>query len=815
MAVNLFFHFPQPGPRFGRENITYLIYFKCRIQVASDLQEVVQRQQQELDTRRPKSATASAGSEPAVDVNRQGDRSVPSSNIAQLKDLVKLVRAGLQTSLDTKDTKGMNAPIHSTDRLRMAHTTTTASTTNNVKQLKEEIAQLRSQLQQVQSSTARNEKTGGNETPVKSDASEADRLRAALLNAEMDVQRTNSEAKTLRLRLQEAEDMVQSLEQKLVGAQTEVQEAVRRAEQAESRAKMVEKDKEDALKLATDATEEAGRLHAACCAKDTKILAAQRLAERASTEQAAAEAKAASAEAAVAMERSNRASKETEVVRAHAEIQSLKAALEDSHKKARMDASSYAAQLDALHEQLAHAQHDARTARQELQAMAARVHSMEEAHSLSQKTIQSVQERLREKVEEAEAAIGRAEAAEKEAEELKTLQQDVETALGTVETKDLEIAALKEVLDRVSYAAQSKDAQLQQLMGQRDMLTHEIEALQRQIHDVQAAAADECRKWELELCRFKRAVEQGRELSVGPPIKLEIKVVDKNEEMQKALTRLHEAEMKAVRDQLEQLLAEEKKEHRQAVGALEEAHMAALRSARAAAVLPLQEEIERLEKQVTTVDSQYQDAQKRIRAVESELLAVQDQAAKFNAAMGKLEMRCAMYKEDLEGSRLEIKALEDRIRLLETEKAAVESELQTVQRDLQLAQDEIETLLTARLEDLRVSEEVGSKIEHQDTAIGEEDENPSSEEYRREADSVYPLQSNYLHEHDAYGNGNDAINSGGDAEAYADDNVSVYNERIHQFAPKSRTSPLKKLANFLRGKKHNQERGYSPTRLEW
>lgn len=788
--------------------------------MATDLQEVVQRQQQELDARRPGSATASAvrparsssstESEGAINIDVRGDRYASSSNIAQLKSLVKLVRAGLHTSQDAKATQ-------SSDQSKQATTTGTTNNANtNVSQLKEEIAHLRSQLEQVQAAATTDSKIVGQKAmkQINSGSSEAERLRAALFNAEMDVQKTASEAKTLRSRLQDAEDMVQSLENKLVVALKEVEEAVYRAEQAESRVKTIEKDKEDALKLATDATEEAGRLHAACCAKDTKVLAAQRLAERASTEQAAAEAKAASAEAAIAMERSSRASKETELVRAHAEIQSLKAALEDGRKKARMDAASYGAQLDALHEQLATAQHDARTAQQELQAATMRLRSMEEANSLSQKTIHSTQERLREQGEEVEAAIARAEAAEKELEALKELQRDLETSLGEAEAKNLEIAALKEVLDRVSYAAQAKDAKLQQLMGQRDMLTQDIHNLKGQIHEVEVAAADECTRWENEVHRLEQVIEAGRANPVEPPIKLDIKVVDNSAETEKILREQHEAELIAVREDLERVVTEEQREHRQRVRALEEAHQAALQSARAAAELPLQQEIEILEQQVATLDSQYQGAQRRIRALESELLAVQDQAAKFNSAMGKLEMRCAKYKEDYEDGKIQSRALQEKISLLENEKMSVESELQAAQRELQLAQDEIETLLAARLEDLRLSKELDSN-ELEDISFFD-DGSLDQEEYAKEADSVYPGSTQSQPKDENYLPYNRVYTAGAEASAEADDDVSEYNDTIHDVTPPPRSSPLKKLANFLRGKKQGKEPGYlMPTQLDW
>jgi len=107
-----------------------------------------------------------------------------------------------------------------------------------------------------------------------------------------------------------------------------------------------------------------------------------------------------------------------------------------------------------------------------------------------------------------------------------------------------------------------------------------------------------------------------------------------------------------------------------------------------------------LREEVCVMRERAHEAQTRLKVAETELLAAQGNAARLNSAVEKLQQKCKHYKEELREVRGEVAEARHISERCALRAEAAEAEVAAARTELADAQDEVEALLTARLQHL-------------------------------------------------------------------------------------------------------------------
>lgn len=691
--------------------------------------------------------------------------------------------------------------------------------------------------------------------------------RNALMDAEMDLQKATSEIASLRQRMVEHEALHQAHAVELASSQKETEHAKERVEMAEERVKAILQEKAEAAAKIEQLTAEIGSLQSMCTQKDARVEAALQSVQHVNNQLAEAQCKATAAEASEALERSKRSAIESSMARLQSEVLSLESQLADVTRRSKSEAAAYAAQLEAFDEELAKCQQEARTARREADAAREDRATLQQAHATAVAQAKTVQERLMDAEAEREAAVRRAVHAEKDAADAVATASQRGAALDAEKMlrHETELRGMKEVLDRVAASAQAKDAALEHMKARfseaqaaweqkREQMAEQLDAYDHRVKMVQADAAEEVQLWQAELVKAKEMYES--RLASLMPVKLDIQVQDASSFMEE--TAKIEEQYKA---SLVASITEEQKEHAAALHALEEAHMAALQQARedarrealaefahappsppwegATAVRRKWEEAETeaasLREEVAVLKQSLADHRSRVRSSESELLSAQSKASQLNSAIQKLQNKCKKYKEELSSTKEKLKRMEESNRALQNRVEVAEEKSSALRTELSDAQDEVEALLTARLQALsRPSSEVDPTEDAGDYAADDQDlEYEEGEEDGIEEEIVtrHHHQDIDVQQHAAQEQQrSDSYHQQQHPQPYQPHDMLYYRDENtavpqryshgheHQLQPNTpreglvieqprrkpgRKSPLKKLANLLRGRKAN------------
>lgn len=843
------------------------------MKVANELQEVVQQQQRELDAAALRSQSGTKA--PLTQTAGPSPPSV-SPHIAQLQSLVQTVRAELDRPRSSGST-GSQGPGHA------------APPDSDAARLQSEIHALKQQITQLQQHEQTQRRSARTEAHREASAN-VESIRAALLDAEMELQKATSEAASLRVKVAEGESAKKAQERELAATQAELQAAVVRADAAEALAAEANSHRDEAMRRANAAAAEVGKLQASCSQKDAAMQAAKQAAERASTHLAEAEAKAAAAEAAAAIEQSKRGSLEATVARLQSEILSLEGELAEATRRGKAEVHAFAAQSEALQEELLAAQREARVAKRQAEAAQDQIDSLHQAHAVAVASAKALQEKSLGLETEREAAERRAAHAEAKAAAATAAAAQQDAAAELKARHENEIKALKEVLDRVAAAAQQKDAAMHcaqaELAAAVASFGQERAALQaaaaeaeQRLLATQVAAAAEAKQWAAHIEEARQAAARAE-----PPLKLQISVQEPREWQEgdpipSALQRWADKRVETIRDHLQrdldaaqEALRTERREHMAAVHDLEEAHTAAVHALQARHAEELEHAIDEaaaaamaevaaaegqaspepkwlgatavrrgleaaeaeagaLREEITILTTRGAEAQARLRAAETELLAAQDNAARLNSAVGKLQARCTKYKEELAATKAELAQANEAARSAAQRAESAEAEKAAAHAELADAQDEVEALLTARLETLSRAPSEADPCEPPLASAGGEyhlegleglprgdpfdayyDE-PQVEIAERAAESL-PLDG-------PLGMGSMSFSGTGRIESFSSQGrlrahvvasypdasaVSTPRDEVPDpmFEKPARKSPLKKLAALLRGKKARQ-----------
>jgi hypothetical protein len=563
------------------------------MKVASELQEVVQQQQRQLDsTLRRSDGTANITTQSHAPKNNNS-KFTTSAQVAHLQNLVQSVRQELE-------------------RVPVAPTASTplAAASAETMRLQSENQSLRRQLQTMQQSqrgklTVQQEEAAALSAQVEAhrraaDAARGDHdhLRSALLDAEMEIQKHKEEVVVLKQKLGEQEIRLQNQAKQLAANAVEIEREKQRAAEAEHKADSLFKDKAEAIQLAGDATSEAGRLEIEGAHQQAQLSAAQRAAEQAQASAAAAEARAVAAETGLASERCKSGSLEAEVARMQSNILSLEATLAETQRRGKADAGSLSAQLEALQEELLAAQQAGRVSRREADSSKSQVDNLMHAHAVAVAAAKDAQQKLLGLEAEVEVAQRRASQAEAQvASSLAAAAERNEAAETEAKIRnETEIKALKEVLDRVATAAQQKDSALQFAQAEVAALRAECAALrsstahaEQKLLETQAAAILEFKAYDSQIKAAFEAVAAAQYAAetAAAPVQLALAVQPVPEwkhgdPIPSPLQRRFDAQMQEIRAEhevelttaIEEALIVERREHQAAVRLLEEAHMA-------------------------------------------------------------------------------------------------------------------------------------------------------------------------------------------------------------------------------------------------
>ena len=566
------------------------------MKVAADLQDVVEQQQRQLEA--------------AVGLPSTTTNSTTANNdkISQLQQLVRSVRNELERAPITPP---LGRP-HRQQEQQQREASNSPSKKVVVASLQDEIATLRRQLHTLQyaqqkSTIQQHEQAATLAARVESHRRGAQTFRedqehtkSALMNAEMELQRTKGEVAALRQAVREHESSCQEQQRVVRMLVAEVETAKQRAADASRQIETLTKEKCDALQLAGDATAEAGRLEVEKNQKEGQAVAAMAAAEQSQAHAAVADARAAAAEASAATERGKRGALEAEIASLQSEMLMMQTALTEARRRNRADATSFSAQIEVLQEELTASQHSGRVARREADSAQAQVDSLSQAHAAAVAAAKAAQEKLLNVEAEVEASMRRATLAEAQAAAAKdeaahrTTEADIEAKL----SYDTEVKALKEVLDSVATAAQQKDSALQvaqaevaEAKEQLAAMRAQIDEAQRQLAETQASASKEFKEYEKQVQEAFQAVEVARQqAAMTQPVTVVFNLQEapiirgwqEGDPVPASLQNTLDRELKVVkaansvatRAAVESALAAERKEHAAAVRALEEAHMA-------------------------------------------------------------------------------------------------------------------------------------------------------------------------------------------------------------------------------------------------
>jgi chromosome segregation ATPase len=766
--------------------------------VARELQEVIQQQQQQMDTlfrRKPARDRGDLG-QPSHLHNRppsshNTSSGGPGSHVAQLQDLVKLVRTELESNNCTSDRSTPQLPPLA-DK----------SSPGEAVRLQTEIAALRRQLTTAQLSQRsvveqQREEIAALAEQLKASQADHDRVRAALQDAEMEIQSALTERARLRGELEAADAARCEGAKEISVLQEELGRTKAALETEKACVAAANGGRDEALALANEATTEMEKLHKALESSKRSEEAMKIAAQQAGAEISATEARVKSLEATLAVEKSKRSGFEALVGDLQGQLLGVQGEANQVARRAQVSAAESRRREEALHQELERAHEERLTARKQADALQRQVDSLRGAQSNAKAEIDALHNTLTDVQTERNEAVRRAEQMASE------LQAKTTSLAAEAEAKlQRETGALKEVLCRVSASAQQRDVELGTAQKRLQEAMHAVADLTRQLEEHQIAANAEFKKYEAQL-----ALE--REKHEGPPVELQIMVQEPSDQIVRAA------------------VLEERRGHVEAVAALEEAHRCRLEAIQA----EHEAEIRELNSMVVELRQQNASAEKeeestaRLRAAESELLSAQSQAAHLNSVIDKLRKKDKQRKEELvaakaanEEGQEELMHAMQRIEDLEQRLEHAKSVAATAQADLVDAQDEVEALLTARLRDLsRAPSEVDDADYErvQEACTGADDGYNAMHGAQDDVGAApYPREDAYDSPGLDRGEGRySQIARGTDA------NQKDYDDRLRQTAeprqrsqvtaasaermppPPPRQSPLKKLASMLRGRR--------------
>ncbi|KAG7667089.1 hypothetical protein NADE_003115 [Nannochloris sp. 'desiccata'] len=692
------------------------------MKVASELQELVQQQQRQLDSTLFRSGnTAPASRQQAL--NPDNSKFTTSAQVAQLQSLVQSVRQELER-------------VPAAVPPSFATTAPTVKNPNNhdnaeTMRLQSEVQSLRRQLQSIQQSqrgklTVQQEEAAALSAQVEVHRRAADtargdhdHLRSALLDAEMELQKHKEEVCVLKQKLGDQENRIQNQAKQLAANSIEIEQGKIRAAEAEHQMESLSKDKAEAIQLAGDATSEAGRLEIEGAHQQAQLQAAQRAAEQAQASAAAAEARAVAAETGLASERCKRGSLEAEVARMQSEILSLEASITEIQRRGKADAGSLRAQLEALQEELLAAQQNGRVSLREADSFKSQVENLMRAHAVAVVEAKDAQEKLLGLEAELEAAQRRATHAEAQvASSLAAAAQRNDAV--EIETKirsETEIKALKEVLDRVATAAQQKDSALQFAQAEVAAMRAECAALrsstaqaEQKLLETQASAARDFKEYDSQIKSAFEAVAAAEYVAetAAAPVKLALAVQPVPEwkhgdPIPSPLQRRFNEQVQEIREEhavklaaaVEEALVMERREHAAAVKLLEEAHMADFEELK-----QQQKDEEQQEKQQNYHACEQQ--QQLLRSggaglvAEASVATTEESSDPDSPAQAQLwQGGASEFRRAREAAEAEATALRDEVHYLRERGAETQSRLRAAETELLAAQDHAARLNSA------------------------------------------------------------------------------------------------------------------------
>eukprot|EP00890_Picochlorum_soloecismus_P006669 jgi/Picsp_1/827/NSC_04315-R2_u-box domain-containing protein len=391
-------------------------------------------------------------------------------------------------------------------------------------------------------------------------------------------------------------------------------------------------------------------------------------------------------------EKSRRLELEQRILKSNEEISNLETQLKCATNMFEAEKSRFHLEFDTLQEEITRSHQEVR----QEQTRAEKLESLLEKSSNARKDSEIYRSSLQRSLDEAHAQIEavtyRAERAEELAAEATAENRRLKSRYDNGLDKETEICALREVLNTVTATAQAKDIELQRVASAFSQLKEEWSS-ERLCHQNELTAL-QYKKTELSKMyenKLKTLQNRVRELQTfydtSKPVSLEIVVQDSgwhpgqvtpDAMRRREAARIRDAVNRAT-DKINQEIHLERKEHMEALRELETSHAAQLGR--------IVEEIEDRSSQSE------QEARHKLCLAEEELLSSQEKIAQLNAIVDKLKAKCSKYKEEAYGS-------SRRALVAEKESEEIKQQMNKAKTELAEAQDEVEALLTARVEAL-------------------------------------------------------------------------------------------------------------------
>jgi len=391
-------------------------------------------------------------------------------------------------------------------------------------------------------------------------------------------------------------------------------------------------------------------------------------------------------------EKSRRLELEQRILKSNEMISNLETQLKCTTNRFEAEKSRFHMEFDALQEEITRSHQEVR----QEQARAEKLQTMLEKSSNARKDSDLCRNSLQRSLDEAhaqiEAATYRAERAEELAAEATAENRRLKSRYDNGMDKETEILALKEVLNTVTATAKTKDTELQRVASafnqqkeewssERLHNQNEVSALQRKMAEMSKTYEDTLKTLQNRLHELQTFYDNSK------PVSLEIVVQDSGwhpgQVTPDALKRREAARIRdAVNYATEKINQEihlERKEHMDALRELETSHAA---------------QLGRIVEEIEDRSSQSElETRHELRLAEEELLSSQEKNAQLNAIVDKLKAKCNRYKEEAYGS-------SKRALVAEKESEEIRQQMSKAKSELAEAQDEVEALLTARVEAL-------------------------------------------------------------------------------------------------------------------
>ena len=391
-------------------------------------------------------------------------------------------------------------------------------------------------------------------------------------------------------------------------------------------------------------------------------------------------------------EKSRRLELEQRLLKSNEEISNLETQLKCVSNRFEAEKSRFHMEFDALQEEITRSHQEVRQEQARVEKLQNLLEKASNARKDSEACRSSLQRSLDEAHAQCQAVTHRAERAEELAAEATAENRRLKSRYENGLDKETEIRALKEVLNTVTATAQAKDTELQRVTSAFNQQKEEW-SFERLRHENDVAALQQRMEKMSKTHENQLNVLQNRmrELQTfydtSKPVSLKIVVQDSGWHpgqvtpdalKRREATRIRDA-VNNVTEKINQEIYLERKEHMEALRELETSHAAQLGR--------IVEEIEDRSSQ------NEQETRHKLRLAEEELLSSQEKIAQLNAIVDKLKAKCSKYKEEAYGS-------SKRALVAEKESEEIRQQMNKAKTELAEAQDEVEALLTARVEAL-------------------------------------------------------------------------------------------------------------------